>query len=45
MSPAENPAMRFLCLALQYEFDGDDEDAKNDIAEAEWNLAPVFFGE
>lgn len=32
-------------LALEYEDGGDDEDAKNDIADAEWNLAQVLFGE
>jgi len=32
-------------LALEYEDGGDDEDAKNDIADAESNLARVLFGE
>lgn len=32
-------------LALECEDGGDDEDAKNDIADAEWNLARVLFGE
>jgi len=32
-------------LALEYEYGGDDEDAKNDIADAEWNLAHALFGE
>jgi hypothetical protein len=32
-------------LALEYEDGGDDEDAKNDIEDAEWNLTRVFFGE
>lgn len=32
-------------LALEYKDGRDDEDAKNDIADAEWNLARVLFGE
>lgn len=32
-------------LALEYEESEDDEDAKNDIADAEWNLAHVLFGD
>lgn len=32
-------------LALEYEVGGDDENAKNDIADAEWNLAHALFGE
>jgi hypothetical protein len=32
-------------LALEYEDGGDDEDAKNEIADAEWNLAHALFGE
>jgi hypothetical protein len=32
-------------LALEYEFDGDGEDAKRELADAEWNLAHALFGE
>ena len=32
-------------LALEYEVGGDDEYAKNELADAEWNLAYALFGE
>jgi hypothetical protein len=32
-------------LALEYEDGGDDEDAKNNIADAEWGLAHALFGD